>query len=266
MENAYPMGKHVGNKLLQETDIDCVADTVPGWLCVKAYSYWVHSTGIANELRVQSHSHKGVFLVCNVEETQCDIVALGGHANFGFMHARYKEELCQLPGDPPITGQTALHQPPYRVVGDYTRGRANFFWSSNHNRATFGYYAPVPNRLLQSAWIESGVWSSPARSNPACASPTGDVVHEGNNQTQFQVFSFRFKIGNLPRPFTGFTDVNGNVDATCTEMGPNCVPLHVGADVPAGDVYLNRSVIAGDPAAAPIQTFPCPDCVMPAHP
>jgi hypothetical protein len=258
MENGFPDGKHSGFKFLAETDTGC-EETVPGWLCVDSYLYQVHSTGIGAEWRVRIHSHKAVLVVCDADGTQCGIVATGGHADFGNPHDLYKQSICPLASNPPAG--TGLHQPPYRVRGG---AGPNIFWSSLHNPVTFQYYDPVPNRILQTAWIESDVWSLPVV-GPGCVDPEQDEV-TGGNQTTFQVFTFRLKIEDIPRPFEGFTDVYGNVDATCTEMGPNCVPLYVGADVPAGNVYFNRSVIAGDPAAAPIQTFPCPECVMPAHP
>jgi hypothetical protein len=263
LENEYPYpGKHVGFINLVESDIGC-ADTVPGYICVDDYYMQVHSIGNYHAWATRFHSFKLIVNTCQQSGMDCRI-ATGGWHDFAVFHDDYKQHLCDIPGAANQGGN--LHQPPYVVAGDAIRAKDNIFWSSLINPVTYGYYSPVPNWMAQTAWIELDVWSSPKKGETSCADESQAIINEGN-RTKFQVFTIRMpNLENVPRPFSGFTDRWGHIVLGCTQAGLDCVPLYVGPDVPAGNVYFNRSVIAGDPAAAPIQTFPCPDCVMPAHP
>ena len=263
-ENEYPYpGKHVGFTNLVELDTGCQTSARDGSSsgdCVQAYYLQVHTLGLAEALRTRLHSDKIVALVCSEIGGQCDIVAMGGHADYGMMHSQYKDTICPDPDNPQLPSDYEF-QPPYRTVN--LSARDAFLWSSNINAVVEPYYDPDPNRRLQIVWSERP-WESPATGD-ACLDPAQDVV-TGHDGSEFQLFSILLNVNDLPRPFEGWTDVHGNVDPSCVETGPDCVPIYIGPDVPANsDFTLLRSVKIGDANAAPILDYSASSLEMPGQ-
>ena len=266
-ENMYPDGKHAGFTNLYEANTGCTQFNNGGGIspgnCVKAYLMQVHTLGTGSTVRTRLHSNKLVALVCGVGGAPpCDFVGMGERTDYGQYHSAYKKSICWADPQNPIPmsagSNVYLNQPPYRtIIGS---ARYGIFWSSLINTLGRQFYDPDPSELYELAWNELNAWTTPDLAD--CYNPAAD--HSvGGDGTRFQVFSMFLHIGDFPRPFDGFTDGYGRLNAACTEEGFDCIPLHIGANVPAGDAFFNRQVTHGDASVAPIQAYPCPDCVMP---
>jgi len=259
VENLYPwpLGKHEGHINLSENDTHCDQFDPGGKFnhgnCITAYLFQVHALGNAFEFRARKHSDKIVAWVCDkATGLQCGIVATGGLADYGERAASYKKTLCPLPDNPLYLGNDSLNQPPYVTVNGSKRYFV--FWSNLLNVSMEKYFNPVPNRLFQAAWNQRP-FSVPSLTD--CTDPSLDIQHTNleNRNNTFQVFTLLLYIEDFPRPFEGYTDIHGNLSTTCTAPSAVCVPLYIGANVPAGNATLNRPVDMGNPEAAPIQVY-----------
>lgn len=258
----WPLGKHEGFVFLAENDTHCDQFDPGGKFahgnCINAYLFQVHALGNAAEYFALKHSDKGVFYVCDQAGVKCGIVATGGVTNYGERHNAYKKDLCLFPGIPVYEGNDSLNQPPYVAVAGSKR--QTVFWSSLLNFTMEKYFTPVPNRLLQVAWNNRpfSVTAANSDSDPnLCADLDVQMNHDNpeNRNNTFQVFTLLLYLDQFPRPFEGYTNLDGVEDKTCTAPSAVCVPLYIGADVPLGNATLNRPVMHGDPEAAPIQVY-----------
>lgn len=268
-ENLYPwpVGAHEGHKFIYEEYDEChkFVNTggAPDGPCVWAAYFAPHSTGIAEEIYkppLSVHSQKWVLDTCPAQgapatpEQDC-IVASGDLAVYGEVHNEYKTDYCTglLPGLIQYPAGLSVEQPPYVAVNKTLMGNVY---------EALGY--PRPNNLLQVAWIES-TWEGPNPDPLLCGNPLYDVVAcassaAGCENSRFWLFTFEVKIAEYPRPFDGFVDRLGDPASGCTEMGHDCIPLHIGADVPPGDVFFNRPV---QPDDTPFLDYAEPNLFMP---
>lgn len=266
VENLYPwpLGKHEGHVNLGELATGCDQFNPGGDFqhgnCIESYLFQIHALGNAHEFRARFHSEKIVAWVCDKAGEKCGIVATGGLADFGEAHAAYKKELCPLADNPPFDESATVNQPPYRTVNGSKR--FFLFWSTLTNVSVEKFFDPVPNRLFQSAW-NNRPFSVPSLED--CTDPSLDISHTNpeNRNNVFQVFSLLLYIDQFPRPFEGYTDIHGNLSESCTAPSMVCVPLYIGADVPAGNATLNRPVMHGDPEAAPVQVYGADATLLP---
>lgn len=256
----FPHGDHEGFKFLAETDTNCIqidppAENQPN--CIKSYLVLVHSMGTVHHLYTRIHSNYGVFEVCSLDLSECGYVATGGLVDYGVTHAGYKREICQLPGDPPsypYDTAAGLNRLPYRAAVDHseklpTETENIEFWnSSGPGAGNIKNYPHRPNTILGLSWSAVDSWDYMDVSDcdnlelAIAPCPDGSCALNG---TSFQVFAIRLQ--NLPsaRPFSGWTDVDGHVDPTCTETSPICVPLVITDDVPLGNALLSKGVRQG---------------------
>lgn len=213
----------------------------------------VHTTGDMHHLRKRFHSHYGFFVVEDRNTGAQGVVATGGWADYGIMHAPYKTKHCPLPSDPP--GFTNLNQPPYRSTQTAYRkpGELVHFWSGlRPNVSVAKFFPDDPQYLFGLAWNTLDATEYPG---VICADEMYDkpAVLEGSRQ--FQLFTLA--LHNLPaaRPFTGWTDRHGHLVSPTGTPGVDEVPLIISAEVPQGNAMLNRPVKHGDALAAPLMEF-----------
>jgi hypothetical protein len=266
----YPPGKHEGMKMLY---FDAAKDGVchqfantddpSSGSCLKAIYLQVHSPGIGDESRTPGnvHSVTSIAEVCDRDGdglgTQCGVVQVAEIENYGEIHSLYKKAGC--PGVPgglyypsPYSvddGDGNSSQPPY-VATVSSRGNSHpnrLFWSSLRN-AVMEQYVPA-NYLLQVAWVENA-WSVPNTDRLLCADPANDIVTADSTDegfiNQYVIWTVRIDIEDYPRPHDGFTTRHGEPAPGCTAPGFDCLPIHIGADVPAGDVFFNLPVRNND--------------------
>lgn len=250
-ENVYPfpMGNHEGFKFLAQKDTNCAQTGRPsGYYCIKSYLYMVHTMGTAHHMYTRVHSHYGVFEVCTLDGEQCGLIATGGHMDVGVLHNLYKQEICQLPGDPPsfpYLTAAGLNRIPYRALLNNSErppknGFNGQFWQYlGPGPGNIINYPHIPNYTLGASWTEVNAWeyvdgeacANPERVTVLCpdGNANGDCAYTADT---YQVFSIRLQ--NLPteRPYNGFTNVDGHIDKTCQEASPICVPFVIEAAVP----------------------------------
>lgn len=257
--------KHQGFTNLDEHDTGCGNSRQDPENCILAYLYQVHSFPVASEWLARVHSYKIVILVCEEEgEGPCDIVAFGGHQDYGERHAAYKRDVCALGDNPEYDEGDTANQAPYLANAGREGPNPNLFprfrfWQSLTNPSIHYAFDPVPNRLLQSAWNDMP-WSTASIDPMLCLNPEHDYFPCPDNSciqngTRYQVFDLRVFIEDFPRPFRGYVDVYGNPAPDCTAIGPTCAPIYIGPNVPAGNAMLLRQVDHGNPDAAPILIY-----------
>jgi hypothetical protein len=253
-ENGWPVGKHTGYQFLYEEATGCADRTNSGANCPVSYLLEVHSIGTGHAFRTRVHSFRLLATICGPGgRPPCGLVEMGGHFDFGQLHSQYKQTLCPLPGSAVYEGDANGFAPPYTSINGSARDAA--YWNAVITPGTERAFDPAPQRHVSAAWFELDPWSVPGP-GAACVDPANDVL-TGGRQTRFQLFILSVKLDSLPtaRPFSGFTDVYGDLAPDCQAEGPNCVPLYIGEGVPAGDALLFRAVDHGNPDAAPIQVY-----------
>jgi hypothetical protein len=261
-ENFY---KHQGYLwLYDEAENGCEQFNITGNPnCVTHILVQLHSMGTPLAVRTRIHSQYAFIRICTPDGLQCGIATTGGHADYGILHAPYKEFHCVLDSDPPGFGalSNVLHQPPYKSNSvEYTPSRAiSQFWNSlGPNAITLSLFPPEPNWVLGLAWSSPDAWGAldPADCGnlDAATIPCPDGSCEYNH-SKFHIFSVR--IQHLPTaPFTGWTNRWGHIVTGCTVANVDCVPFTVTAGVPEGTAWLNRQVNQGAPDTyAPAQEF-----------
>lgn len=259
----YPAGKHDGMTGLYWQFDECMQGRLHAPGCIKEIFAWVHTMGIAEELylpvtpnsRGQEHSTKLLAWVCDTATmSQCGIVAAGQISFFGECHARYKDSYCEaLEGGVRYPDAYHVVQPPYSA---YQRSQGSqdpnapvgLLWSSLTNSLMWSVLDPDPNNLIQLTFAEL-VFES-VNPDPALAGdPDHDVVHcassdDGCRVKEFGLYTVKLLIEDYTeRPFSGFTDRDGNPAPDCATAGFNCIPLIIGEGVPQGDVLFNRTVL-----------------------
>lgn len=267
-ENGYPYpdGKHEGFKGLYEEDTGCENFNGITANCIKSYFMLVHTLGTVHAIHTRFHSFALAAMICN--ENQCGKIFTGGVHDYGVLHNQYKETICELPGDHPnypYDTQQGIHQPPYRTGHNTTdkpptNGVNAQFWNSMINREQSTYYPHSPNYVFNVTWFGVDAWGYINGDSEGCSDPAQavNICPDGSceyNGSRFQVFEMLIK--NLPtqRPFQGFTNVNGQVDMSCTATSANCIPLYIEKSVPQGAAILDRQVRQGDCGRAPCQEF-----------
>ena len=274
----YPSGKHEGfKKLFFEYPVgECHQFTgvnPPSGNCVRSAYLQVHSPGIADEARTagSTHSVTGIFEVCNKSFTSCGVVQVAELENYGEIHSLYKETGCpNVPGGvyypSPYSvgdGNGDDAQPPYvaNSVPSVQGARPNrLFWSSLRN-SLMEKFVPA-NYLLQIAWTENA-WSIPSTTPSLCANPNNDIVTADSTEdgfiNQYVIWTIEVDLGAFDRTdaegnivdFDGFTTRDGHPDSLCTESSFSCLPIHIDASVPLGDVFFNLPVRNNNFAQSP---------------
>jgi hypothetical protein len=278
-ENGYPWpdGKHEGYKHLYQEFAACHQfQLAPGEtaLCLKAIWLQPHSPGVAEEARTPGSIHSLTFVaeVCDTTFTDCGIVAGGEIEHYGEVHSQYKETGCPgVEGGIYYPAEYTIAQPPYvatHAARDFFSRPARMFWSSLRSEAIAPYVGDV-NNLVQVAWSENAF--EVTSENPAlCADPAHDRVWAVSTDAgfinQYVIWTVRISTDGYPRPFSGFTDREGQYAPACTEPGFACIPLTISESVPAGDVYFNLPVAnATFETAAGVIDITEPGVLMPGY-
>ena len=266
IENLYPIsaGKHEGFTGLYEADTGCEMQGLSG-NCIRSYYLMVHSLGNLPAILTRIHSFGLAAEICAGDDGsgECGFIFTGGHHDYGMLHRGYKQAYCGLDDDPGLP-LDLIDQPPYRTghqLDSFPLRDENVqFWSSLINPITNEFYPHGPNHMAEIAWSSSDAWDYMV-DDPALCSDAVNAVQicpDGScefNHTLFQVFTIRLE--NLPteRPFSGFTDVNGHIDPSCTAVSEVCVPLFISETVPQGLALLNRNVRHAECAITPCLEF-----------
>lgn len=281
-ENGYPfpMGKHEGYKHLFQEFEQCRqftgTPTNEDFACVKAIWLQPHTMGTAHEIRVSGSAHSLTFVaeICTDETfTDCGIVAGGEIERYGEVHAQYKQTGCPgIEGGVYYPPRHTVSQPPYVAVNaqrsDFFSRPARIFWSSLRN-ATMEPYAGDVNNLIQVAFAENA-FEVTSSSAATCAHHEHDRVwaHSTNDGfiNQYAIWTIKIMIEDYPRPFSGYTDREGNLDTSCTEPGFACIPLFISETAPVIDAFFNLPV-SNDTFSTPegVIDITEPNVFMPGH-
>jgi hypothetical protein len=266
--------KHKGYVYLYEEFPTCIQFSGIGTVfndnCITHVLYIPHSIGTTMAMTTRFHSFRLAARVCNRDLTQCGIVQTGGWSDFGVLHCPYKKTACPLSSDPQplaqdngvLPSKVTVDQPPYRAVPPIDLvsrglkdGKITQFWSSlGPNPSVVAYYPDTYNLTFEGAWVGVDGWGGIDPKNTTAAHFICETGNCKLNHSTFQIFTIKLK--DLPKgPFTGFTNRQGKIDTSCNQEGPNCIPLVIESNVPAGTAFMNREVRQGNPAYAPYLEF-----------
>ncbi len=269
------MMKHHGYVYLyDEAENGCEHTALPSGIsganCVTHILYLVHSMGTTFEISGRFHSFRVAARVCDPAQKNCGIVETGGWADYGVLHCPYKQTPCPLAVDPAplakdngvLPDLVAIQQPPYRTTSRFDEidrvlksGHSVQFWNNQMlNPIVQPYYPEKYGNIFGSSWSFLDSWGT---YNPENKTALNIICEKGDcefNHSEAQLFTAGFS--NLPpAPFSGFTDLKGNISSSCTAASSTCVPLIVGAGTPSGPSWLARKVRQADSEVAPILEY-----------
>jgi hypothetical protein len=216
--------KHVGYKWATISNPECRTD-LPGQGCIKNFRVEFHVVGTFGA-NFRFHSF---WLEAELEGG--GIIRTGGHNDYGKLCVPYLGEHVPLAKMDPSVNNCDV--PPYRghapVETALAKSRSAYTWNS---QSRFGYGQIVTSFDFQSRDDFAGIDSlNPERLHFIC--PAFDCAANHSTMLVYEV------VLNVPQAnFRGFTDVQGNIDESCLESGPNCVPLVIEDAVPG--VYSFR--------------------------
>ena len=247
--------KHEGYKYTYSSDPDCTRRRHEEDNCVLASLIELHALGSQLEITTRFHSFRAIALISEGPNDEPGTIELGGHSDFGILHCPYKREHCPLPSDPPGSNFDGMRfHPPYRasevsggVKPELADGMIKHSWNSGWQPVVREFYPEAYNLLFEYDFQTADAWGALNPDNPT---EVHLVCPEGNcpfNNSTLRVYEIVIRVPEeLAGPdgrvnFTGFTDVQGNIDGNCTEAGPNCVPLII-ENAPAGSATFHLPV------------------------
>lgn len=220
----------------------------PERLCITNLTMRVHNPGDAVHAHKRFHSVIVVARVCAVQDglpvEPCGTVGTAAIEDWGVKHIPYKTQICYDDTTPrdangDLYPAKLIGQPPYVAFQPARNGFAHQFISTvTFNPIVQPYYLNVlpeyPNHIIRASWNLMD-----AKETFAC---NGEAIPTGYDASAYILHAVN--LANLPpeRPFSGFTDVNGYVDATCTAVSNVCMPLWITAGVPQGIPFLSHPV------------------------
>jgi hypothetical protein len=239
--------KHQGYKYTYNTDPDCSKRLDSADNCLRASLIQLHALGSQLEITTRFHSFRAIALISEGPNDEPGIIELGGHSDFGILHCPYKREHCSLPTDPPNSSFDSMRfHPPYRaseVSGgakpELADGMIGHSWNSGWQPVVRDFYPEAYNLLFEYDFQTADAWGALNPDNPT---EVHLVCPEGNcqfNNSTLRVYNITVRIPEeLAGPdgrvnYIGFTDLQGNIDNSCTETGSNCIPLII-ENAPAG--------------------------------
>lgn len=221
-------------------------------LCITNATVRVHLPGDATHAKKRNHSIVVWARVCDVSpdgtpKEPCGTVGAMGIEDWGVKHMPYKTAFCYDDLTPRHWATNALYpldligQPPYVALQPARNGYAHQFVSTiTFNPLVEDYYHTAafpefPNHLIRATY-------NLMDAKEVFASCNGEILPTGYDASAYILHALA--LPNLPeaRPFYGFTDANGYVDPTCTEIGLTCNLLFIGATVPQGVPFLSYPV------------------------
>lgn len=250
--------KHEGYKYYTfDTNGECVFEkdlNMDG--CVTGLRIVYHAIGSEIGIRTRFHSYYGQVQIKNPDGT-FGTISSGGWSDFGILHNPYKDVHCPLESDP---DNFNILQPPYRALHNYI-GETS--WNSGSNGV--GSFSPY-NRVLAYDWFDYDTWTH----ENSCADYATDELNficdnidacpYNHSQTRFYEI-----VAQIPPEirtggkmnFSGFTDLEGFIDESCTQAGPVCVPLEI-ENVDSSESFGFRLNVGGpqnNPALFPIDEY-----------
>lgn len=250
------------------------------WDCATNALYRIHDVGTTDHALNRQHSEALIIKGCEKKAnglpdmSQCGVLAFPGNlAEYGPVHAPYKDFLCLLENTPKtlagvVFPQSEIDQPPYialqtRLSND---GGLQQYWVRTNPNATIAQYYPHnPNALFESAWLTLNAWQimDPAicgkgdslavsKEKAAAFLPVPGSVHN-----KFQVVDLVIN-PHPPGPFNGFIDIWGHVfpEGFCVIATETCVPLVITSGFPDGMVAMRRDAFfRGDCSKIPCLIF-----------
>jgi len=234
------------------------------------YKYRGDTMAFINAVAIEIHDNNGVarkhsFAMWVQTESRDGVIGyafIGGMADSGCAHIPYKKDVVQMPDDPVDASGNSLcvegdFKVPYRGLATQSEalnspdGRNKWIWDfDNFNDArrvsiedSYGRLGFFNMRTFKSfGWVDPNDYNT--RHN-LCDSPVGCEYAN----TDMQVFNIMLDVpeylddnGDGLVTFTGFSDLRGEISDTCTEVGPECVPV-IFDNVPVG--YSNFSRAGG---------------------
>jgi len=201
----------------------CEPSVTPGG--INAWAAQVH--GMANSMGqlARVHSFWAAAHLCNSDGPAGTIVS-GGHLDFGQLHSPYKTNLVGSDVFPKAPEPWNIHQPPY--VGLARDARSFETWNANTTRISRPFVDE--HQLITLAFRINdpvGAWQV-----------NGEFIEFGGNSSERHIYELNVTIpqelagadGRVN--FTGWTDVHGIIDTSCTQTGATCVPLVITDAVP----------------------------------
>lgn len=235
--------------------------------CVTDLLWEYHGSGNAIDVLTQVHSFFIQARVCQYPNyTNCGIIRGGGWANFGTLHVNYKEATWNRPGGTIVVDGVTYNIPaenpalknsgflePY--IGATRIDTALFLyqkypngdglarmsiWSMAKSRKFPGY-----NEMLGGVFRTYDDWTGMDTANlyswlPVC--PNIDECRYNSsvhavNELYVYVPSKLDTNGDGFVNFSGFTDLKGNIDQTCTTRSKTCVPFEL-ENMPVGWAFF----------------------------
>ena len=239
--------KHQGYKYAYNTDPDCSKRRDSADNCLRASLIQLHAIGSQLGMTTRFHSYRAIALISETADDEPGLIELGGHSDFGILHCPYKQEHCPLSSDPPGSNFDLMWpHPPYRastsldrLARDMAGGKIPQAWNSGWQPIVGQYYLTPYNLLFEYDFHSVDAWGAVNADDPM---ELHLVCPDGNcpfNHSTLRINEIVIRVPEeLAGPdgrvnFSGFTDVQGNIDDSCTETGPNCVPLII-ENAPAG--------------------------------
>jgi hypothetical protein len=243
-ENAL---KHEGYKYAYNVDPDCLTRLNEADNCLRASLIQLHAIGSQMGITTRFHSYRAVVMISEGIDDEPGYIELGGRSDFGILHCPYKKEYCPLSSDPPNSDFDLMWpHPPYRastsldrLARDLANGKITQAWNSGWQPVVSQFYPTPYNLLFEYDFQSVDAWGAVNADDPmelGLVCPEGDCLF---NHSTLRVYEIVVRVpeelaGSDGRVnYTGFTDVQGNIDESCTEIGPDCVPLII-ENAPAG--------------------------------
>ncbi|MBK8900858.1 MAG: hypothetical protein IPM53_06740 [Anaerolineaceae bacterium] len=235
--------KHAGYKYVYVQNPQC-ATVESGDNCLKYALVQLHIVGSTMGAQTRFHSFRAVAMICGPDGNNCGIAQTGGWADFGVLHCSYKQQYCPLESDPSIPADR-FEMPPYRAsthIMDLprvlTNGKNIQIWNSGILPAQFPYYSDPHNQILQYDWQTADAWDvldpdDLGAVHFICADEPNCRFNHSTMRMYEIIFRVPEELGDGLVSFSGYTDLQGNIDPTCTAVGSECVPLIL-EKVPSG--------------------------------
>jgi hypothetical protein len=223
--------------------------------CVTDFLVQYHGSGNPLDLLTQKHSFYAVGRICEYPNyTECGFIYSGGHANFGSLLVDYKEQRVLRPGGDITVNGVTYHIPAENDAdADHPVGQEPYVGASREDRAQFIHdNDPVPtgdqrmsiwsmgqlpgwNEYIGFLFRTRDDWSGVNRDQPyqinfVCPDITqcryDSSIHSLNQFYAYIPANATFDPdGDGFADFSGFTDIQGRLNTSCTSASPTCVPL-----------------------------------------
>lgn len=212
---------------------------LPGTGGISAWRIQAHGMGNITGVTARIHSFFGMAQLCDPATDEAGgTIIVGGHQDFGWVHTPYKERLIPTELYEKAPSRTyGLDAPPYVGMAS--------------NRFDFETWNSGVRRISETAVNEHKLFRFGFRILDPRHFYDGDfnlIEIPGNDSSRHSFYQLEITIpAELAGPdgrvnFTGFVDVEGNIDTSCTEASEDCAPLVIEDAVPGFySVNANRN-------------------------